>query len=316
MSAAKPLDKARQRVTTALETGEGGRGLDAAVQTLVQAGELPWLAAQLRNAHPTPTAHVVWERLATPNVIRDVAATPRLDVELLDALVERAGLAAVDPLLDVLIASDSAFARRLLLTRIAALGDRVGPLVLRRMPDQPWFVQRNMLGILSELRTLPHGFDPIPYAEHHDARVRREALRILLRQAATRAGALVAALRDADERNLRVGLQAACQGCPEEVVALVAAHATRGATLEVRTLAIRALATTRHPKALDALLTVAAPKWWFFGRRLPPKSDAYLEALRALLGFADDARVQRILTAAERAADPDIARAAAGDGAG
>jgi hypothetical protein len=307
--------ESKRLVHMALEIGMMGEPVERAVQGLIDEGEIAWLVKQLQDGGVPEIADAVWASLTAPARIQAVASAPRLDAEVLDALLERAGIAAAEALLTVLIESESAFARRLLLTRISGLGDAVGPLVVARLQGQPWYVQRNMLAILGELERLPENFSAFPYLQHTDPRVRREALRILMRQPDTRERALVTALTDADERNVRVGLQAALESCPETAVPLVVARATGEMGGEVKTLAIRVLGATRHPRGLEALLSLTACRKGLFGDRLPRKTEGYLAALYALHAFGDDARARAALAAAARAKDPDIAHAAIGEGA-
>lgn len=297
-------------IQMALEIGISGEPVTRAVNAVVAAGEIGWLVGQLRDAPASAASDAIWAALITPERIHAVADAEHVDAAVLDALISRAGLDAVPYLLDALTVSESLFARSVLLKRIAALGDAVGPLVVERLTGRPWYALRNMLGILSELAHLPEGFAALPYLQHDEPRVRREALRILIRQTETRERAIVSALTDRDPRNQWVGLQAAFEACPETAVPLVVSAALEGEASETRALAIRVLGSIRQPVALETLLSIAAPRWRLVGRKFPPKSEELLAALRTLHAFADDARAREVLAAAARAKDPDIARAA------
>jgi hypothetical protein len=214
-------------------------------------------------------------------------------------------------LLDALGEVEEAHLRRVLLDRLVRLGPEVALPAAQRLSDPRWYAKRNMLTLLSEL---PAPTPPIPpgLLEHGDARVRREALRVLLRDPAMRDAALERALVDPDERIVRAALLAAQQGCPARAVPAVAALTT-GAALEAqRVLAVRVLGACAEKSALEALLALTTPRKGLFGAKPPPKTPEYLAALGALGGYAADPRARAIREGAARSSDPEIAAAAGG----
>jgi HEAT repeat protein len=170
-------------------------------------------------------------------------------------------------------------------------------------------VVRNLLGLLAELPTLPIAFDLWQFLKHGDSRVRREAMRLLLRESDTRARAIVTGLRDADDHIVRLVLTAATERCPDAAVPLVITRATAGANADQRVAAIRVLAATGQPSALSTLLQLTALRRRFFGEKPPPKTPEYLAALAGLQRFADDPRARDVLALAARSRDADVARA-------
>lgn len=283
----------------ALELGVTGAAVDGAVRRLVDRGELSRVTAMLSELDDGPVAAAVWRLLASEDVIRRVVRGDPLDLVQLDLLLPRAGMAAAEPLMDALVGSESSQTRRALLDRLTRLGDAVGPLAVERLNDASWFVQRNMLSILHGLPERPAEFDARPFAEHSDARVRREAFRILFGQPAARDRAICQALTDSDQRNLRLGLNAAGEACPEIAVPLVASLATRGASQDLRVAAIKALGTARDPAAVEALLALVRPRKRLFWRRSPARTPEFRAAVAALKPKADDPRVKAVLDQAE-----------------
>jgi hypothetical protein len=51
-------------------------------------------------------------------------------------------------------------------------------MLVERLEAAPWYVQRNLLALLSSLPEIPAEFSLEPYSNHDDARVRREALKL------------------------------------------------------------------------------------------------------------------------------------------
>lgn len=283
----------------AIEAGSGGPRVDRAVQQLVESDRLGIIAKTLEGTEQDEggLADAIWRNVASPDVVRRVVSTEPINVEQLDLLLGRMGVAAADPMLDALASSGSTQARRILLDRLVKFGAAIGPLAISRLADASWFVQRNMLAILAELPERPASFDPRPFAEHTDARVRREAIRAMLRDAPHRERAIHYALKDDDPRTVRVGLAAAQEtGCPDSVVPLAASLAAAGVAEDLRVMAIRLLGTSRNPAAADALLTIAVPgRRSLISRMRATRSPEQRAAIAALRAFADNPRVKRAL---------------------
>jgi hypothetical protein len=140
--------------------------------------------------------------------------------------------------------------------------------------------------------------------------VRREALRIVLRDPAIRERAICRALGDPDERMVRTALAASLQSCPAAAVPLVASRALSGTSEDQRTLAIRVLGASGSRTALDVLLRIAAPRKSLFGVKAQGRSPEYLAAIAALKPFRDDPRARQALELAAQSRDPEVQQAA------
>jgi hypothetical protein len=288
-----------------------GEPVERAAADLVATGSTGWLLQAIDAAPPSRTQQELGRLTSTPETLaRELGAEP-IDTGIVDALIGHLGLDATPVLLDALGEVEEADRRRVLLDRLVRLGPEVGLPAVQRLGDSRWHVKRNVLALLAEL---PEPTPPIPpgLLEHGDARVRREALRVLVRDATTRDAAIERALTDADERIVRTALIAAQQGCPARAVPAVAALTT-GATLEAqRVLAIRVLGVCAASSALEALLALTAPRKGLFGAKPPAKTPEYLAALHALGAYSADPRARAIREGAARSRDPEIAAAAGG----
>ncbi|MSR07402.1 MAG: hypothetical protein EXR93_10110 [Gemmatimonadetes bacterium] len=303
----------RRIMEMALEVGATGDALTRAVDELITKGQIKWLVKTLDEAVRGDVTESVWTQTATPDRLSGVLKEEPLDAELVDALVPRMGRGAIDPLLDTLSEMESETTRRALMDRVVKLGPDVGVAAVARLVDERWYVKRNMLKIIGDLKLAPPGFSPVEYFQHAEPRVRREALRLMLRDPALRERAILLALGDPDERTVRTALAAAQQGCPPTAIPLIASCAVSGATLDLRQTSIRVLGSSGQRAALDTLLVLTAPRRNFFGfKRTPPKRPEYLTALSALRQFGDDARARAILDHAAASKDPEIAQAAVG----
>jgi hypothetical protein len=307
---ARFLPEARRVFQMALELGVVGPAVDRAVAELLEKGELKWMLEALQSAALAPAAAALRERIVTPSQLEAVLAQEPLSIPLLDRLLDVLGVQAADTMLDALIRSENSQTRRVLIERLMRLGPDVAPAVIRRLVDDRWFVQRNMLALLGEMPVLPADFDPSPYMAHADGRVRREALRLLLRSETNRDRAICLGLADTDDHCVRLALTGAARSCPEAAVPLLVARATTGTNVDQRVAAIRVAASTGHPAALEALLQIAAPRRRLLRMKAPPKSKEYLAALGALSHYPTDPRAREALAVAARSRDSDIAQAA------
>jgi hypothetical protein len=300
----------------ALESDAMGEPVSNAVDRLADAGELNWVLNTLHEEESPQVTEGVWRQVGTPQMVGRVAAAEPLDQETLDLLLPRVGIDAAQPMLHALAESESRQTRQALLQRIVRLGPEVGPLAVRWLEDPRGHVQRNMLTIIAELPEAPPGFSPASYLKSEDARVRLEAIRIMLKDPAGRERAICQALTDSEERTVRLGVAAAQEGCPDTAVTLLVSRVEREGDRDLRLMALRALGRSGHALALQTLLAVAEPRRRLFRWKLPHKSPEYLAVLEALRQRRDDPRAARALAAAAKSKDPEIVRAATGGGEG
>jgi len=303
-------------VAMALEVDAVNAHVLAAADRVVQAGRLGRLLDALAEVSESPgAAREVWARLATADVVRQLATQDPVDFKTLERLVPRVGVAAAAPLLDALAAAEARGVRRGLLAQLAKMGPEIAAIVVQRLEDARWYVTRNMLALLEELSPLPAGFSAAAYLGHPDARVRWQAVKVQVKLPDERDEALAVGLQDHDPRTLRLalGLAVALQSCPDGAVPVLAGRAVdRALPPEVRTLAVRALGHARGRAALEALLRLASAGRTLFGReKLAPKSPDLLAALVGLASaWPQDPRARAVLHRAADSSDPDIRAAA------
>src|SRR5881392_1417814 len=306
-------------VAMALEIDAVNPHVLAAADRVVQEGRLGQLLDALAEVPESQgAAPEVWARLATADVVRQLATRDPVDFKTLERLVPRVGLPAAGPLLDALAAAEARGVRRGLLAQLARMGSDIAPVVIPRLEDSRWYVTRNLLALLEDLSPLPQGFSAAAYLRHADARVRWQAVKVQVKLPAARDEGLALGLQDHDPRTLRLalGLAVALQSCPDSAVPVLTGRATeRALPPDVRTLAVRALGHARAPAALTTLLRLASTGRTLFGReKLPPKSLELLAALAGLAsGWQQDPRARALLRRAAGSSDPDI-RAAADTG--
>jgi len=310
-------DEPERMVVMGLEVGAYGEPVASAAERMVADGGLARLLGLLDDAAETDASMALWAQLATPHVLETELKRSGADLAGLPPLIERVGDAAMPVLLEAMESSESRSVRRATLDMLAGFGERAAALAGRRLrsAELPWYVQRNLLALLAETGRWPEGLEPGPFLNHADARVRREAYRVLFAVPAERDRAVCAALNDPDGRNLRQGLAAARAGLPAAGVPLVARRlAEEELPDELRAQAVRTLEGARLPLARDTLLRmVVAGRTLLGGVRLEGGSPVVTAALGVLAGtWSADPTVAPVLAAAAKSRDASIRRAAGG----
>ena len=298
-------------VQMSIESGAFGPLVEKAVDDAIQAGQLD-LVLNLLASPPEGTesgADVILARLIRPETLEGMLAGERVDLAGLDHLLPRLSLEGYGPLLDALGSSPNRAVRRRLLELLSRTDLDIGPLVIPRLDDARWYVQRNMLMLLGRFGRVPEGFSALRWTTHPDARVRSEAIRLQLSMPHERDIGIHMALTDSDPRIAHLGLTAIRDECPVHLVdRLIELAVAPEFGQETRLLAVTALGRLRHPSVLDALLYLADGGRSFLGRlRLPPKTPVLVAVLRALSGiWFDDPRAAAVLAVAARSSDPEL----------
>jgi hypothetical protein len=172
-----------------------------------------------------------------------------------------------------------------------------------------------MLVLVQHLRVRPE-FSALPWVDHPDVRVRREAIQLALAVPAERDAALRRALSDRDVRVLRLGLTAAQHDCPRPLTPLVAALALDSKVAEdLRVLAVRALGRSRDSIARDAFLQLVDGGRTMLGRpKLAATTKTSLAAVRALASnWSNDPTALVVVRLAAASSDAEMRHAALGE---
>jgi HEAT repeat protein len=195
---------------------------------------------------------------------------------------------------------------------LVAIGPPVAPVAAARLKDAPWFVQRNLLALLRELKVWPAGFSAVTYARHPDLRLRREAFKLLLEFPEHRTSAIIHGLGDENPEIVTLVLRAAVDGCPPDALRPIERFlADWRHPAELRAIAVLALGRANGPNALAQLLDLAGTRRHFFGWRIEAKSPVVLAAVSVLArNWGGHPQVLGLLREARDHDDPEIRLAA------
>ncbi|MFW6192446.1 MAG: hypothetical protein ACOC83_03080 [Gemmatimonadota bacterium] len=283
--------------------------------------ERPTRVLEILSGAPAESevAEELWSRLGGPDMARRALEEEPPDFDTLSRLAERYGARIADPLLDVLVASDSRSVRGKLYAMLADMDDDLVPRLTARLHDSRWFVQRNMLALMAEVSETPPAEAARRFLDHDHPVVRREAYRILLDTYEHLDAALSAALEEDDTRSVTLALSAAGRASQPALAKIVPALRRRVADEELpaaaRVAGVRALARSGTKEAHRALLDVCRGDRGlvFWKTDVAEKSPVVLEALALLAHrWRDEPETRKLLDAAASSSDPEVRAAAAG----
>jgi hypothetical protein len=300
-------------VQMALEAGAFGPLADKAIDDAINGGQLSGLL-ELIVSPPEggkAGADMLLARLTRPENLKGLFASDNVDLSGLDQLLPRLSVEAYEPLLEALGSSPSRTVRRRLLDLLSRAPVDIVPLIVARLNDDRWYVQRNMLSLLARKGTQPATFSVVPWTQHPDTRVRSEAIRLQLTLPHERDLGVDAALNDPDPRIVHLGLTAIHE-CPPHLVERVIDLALASDLGEdSRVLAVNALAHKQREDVLAALMRLSVGGRSLFGRtRLLPKTPVLVAVVRALATtWSDDSRASGVLAAAVRSSDHELRQA-------
>jgi hypothetical protein len=158
----------------------------------------------------------------------------------------------------------------------------------------------------------PLGLNPVDWATHPDPAVRREALKMMLKEPMQREDGIQLGAMDSDVGTVRLALGAALTDCPASAVAAVLQRADDPLLpAELRALAVRAAASSRAEQVVPWLVQRCLGKKRLFRQRLADTTPELLAAIGALSQYWPDRPLARqVLDVAERERDDEVRDAA------
>jgi hypothetical protein len=298
----------------ALEIEAFGPTVQACVHDLVKMGRAGDLIDLLDGVDPgNAVREQVTAELTEPDQVRGYLDLPDVESRVLGALAEFGGEAMIPLFLEALAEAESRSVRRKVFDVAKGMGPGVGDVVLEALNGEVrWYVIRNFLALLDFMPEASSRLDAFPYLQHQDARVRREALPLVLGRSDRRDRGLAVALTDNDDQVVRNAIAALPVPLPQALVPTVVKRILQGDhPPALKAMAIRTLTGPGTPLVRDALLAIAVDGRSMLGKvRIAEPNSAVLAALKVLAGsWSDDDEVTPVLRQARRSKDPDVVKA-------
>ena len=296
-----------------LEIETLGEQVWRSVDTMAARDDIAPVLNLIDNAPALWMREGLWRHVATPTRLRELFAREPLPIGVVTRMVRRMGIAAAEVVLDAI--DDIADERRVaaLVELLAVIGAPAGPVVMARLAGMRWSLVRPLLALLGKHPEWECGYAPAQWLTHPAPAVRREALRQELRAPSTRDAAIVRALTDADEGNVRLGLGAAMTNCPGDAASVLRSRAEDPSlSADLRALGIRALASQPvSDTALWLASRVLRTGKLLKREALAPKSPEMLAALEGLaMHWRESPAARSALALALASTDPEISAAA------
>jgi len=296
-------------VQIAIEVGSMGPQVRVAMIGLCKANRAEVLLDLVERAPNEQAVAPVWEFLQSERILDSLLEQQRVDMPLVARFVKRMGVSTAPTLLSAAAVFEDAKTRNQFYDLIHSLGDLAGPAIADLIPVSSPLIQRELLGLLGRLSALPFGFSARTYLESEEALVRREAVRLLLRNQTERDETTMSALSDTDDRVVFAGLTMAQERCPAAGIQLIRQRVDRGELdAQLRTMGIRIVAQQRTPETLAWLLKfVVTETQWAKRPKLRAPSPEMLAALSMIVAYwSDDPAATTVIRLAEQSKEPEI----------
>lgn len=184
-------------------------------------------------------------------------------------LCEHYGERLVKPLIDALMEEESQSTRRFFISIISFLGDKAFPEVIKHLDDDRWFVQRNMLFILNEMKSEEAVPNVRRCCHHENPKVSLEAVKHLLNIKdnygikALRQH-LTAEDRDVAEKAISFSGAFKISDVVPDLIRMLRKKAIIGADFHHKIPVVTALGQIGDPRALEALRDIIGAKSLLF----------------------------------------------------
>ena len=296
-------------VQIAVEIGAFGPQVTSAMIDLCQTGHAEVLLDIVERAPSAEAGAPVWNFLVEQRVYDSILALPRVDIALAARFAQRIGSSAIPLLLRAAISHDDAKLRAQFYEAIQPMGDDVGVGIVEVLPEAMPSVQRELLALIGKLGIVPPGFSPRDFLPSPEPLLRREAIRLMLRDANDRDDGIMHALADPDDRVVFVGLTAAHDKCPPGAAAIIRDRVDAGELdAQLRTMGIKIAAQAHTPENLAWLLDfVLGEARWPRRPKLKPSTPEMLAALGILsTSWRADPNAAAAITLAEQSKDEAV----------
>lgn len=215
-------------------------------------------------------------------------------------------------LMEILAEEGEASKRKLLSELLARSGPSALPVIYGYLEDERWYVVRNAIAILGDIRSQESLAQLTPLLQHDEIRVRRETIRALTKIGGKRAVIILLQTVASSDQELRrqailsLGAIRAASAVPT-LLSLLKKKDWSPRVVDLKKDAIRALGEIRSPEALPGLIKVVSRRSWLH-RQL---NDELRIAAAAALGDIAEQSTRAVLERTTHDKSAAVARTAA-----
>jgi len=195
------------------------------------------------------------------------------------------GEVIISPLMHALIEEESQITRRFLLTLIVMFGEKSAQEAIRHLRDERWYVKRNMIYILTEIKYRDAISQVKPLCQHENPKVSFQAIRYLLRIGDSDA---IETLREHIRKGTGDDLQQALSTAGAfrikelvpDMLRILQKRALTGTDFEEKVFVVRALGQIADPSVLPSFKEILSSKSILFKSHLNRLKEEIYTALR------------------------------------
>jgi HEAT repeat protein len=215
-------------------------------------------------------------------------------------------------IMQMLTTEESALRRKILSDILIRIGPGILPIIHEQLHDDRWYVVRNAVAIVGEIRSQESLAELSLLLQHDEIRVRREAIRAMTKIGGKRAIKILLQTAIAEDQEMRrqailsLGAIRATAAVPT-LLALLKEKGWSQWGIDLKKDLIRSLGEIRDPQATPELVKILKRKRWFH-RQL---NDELRVAAATALGDIADESTQNVLEKATNDRNTAVARAAA-----
>lgn len=294
-------------VEISLECGIVGPATELAISRWVLRDGMAAVLDRLTALPVSSVRETLIDSLVNGALLGEHLLAERADVRVLEHAVIRLRERATEPLLDALEKRGERDALWLadLLLRTGTDGHRI---LIGTLMRRSAFVQRVILGVLDRADATPDESELEQLTRQDDPLLRREALRLTIKQPATREAGIMRALKDRDEKTVAMALAHAQKERAPAVMAAIRRRVDSSEDLspDARARAIRIVGASALDDTVRWLADLALTQHWLLRytklRKASPESVAAVGALAAHWAGHPDASLAMLL--ARRSRDP------------
>jgi len=248
------------------------------------------------------TLEQIADGIMTDFLLQQLEIMSSIEKERIYAVLGRLGAKVAYGIIQRLCLTDGLLARKSLAAALLRIGPPAVPPLLAMLKDERWYVVRNMVAIIGEIGCRNSVYALRPAVNHEDSRVRKEAIRALVKTGGKDAESIIIDLLDDDDESIvrHAIMSLGILKSTTAILSLISITKKRDIftkRLAMKKDAIQALGRIGDKRATPHLLTVLEAHCWLPWNRW---DDLKVVAATALGQLGDEAALPVLKSNASR----------------